>query len=149
MTGNLRPQQVHVWHLEMKQPPTERPVTQKLYELKQAKKPLPELNRFLYAAVGAPWMWHLRLNWNWQQWSNLLHRMDIETWIAYQDATPVGYFELEKQAGNQAEIAYFGLIPEFIGQGLGKALLEDAIDKAWQLAERRIWLPGFVYRVLQ
>ena len=140
MTGNLRPQQVHVWHLEMKQPPTERPVTQKLYELKQAKKPLPELNRFLYAAVGAPWMWHLRLNWSWQQWSNLLHRMDIETWVAYQDATPVGYFELEKQAGNQAEIAYFGLIPEFIGQGLGKALLEDAIDKAWQLAERRIWL---------
>ena len=42
--------------------------------------------------------------------------------------------------GPQTEIAYFGLVPEFVGKGFGKLLLEDCIDKAWELAETRIWL---------
>ena len=38
------------------------------------------------------------------------------------------------------EIAYFGLLPEFIGKGYGKALLQDAIGKAWQAGGNRVWL---------
>jgi MOSC domain-containing protein YiiM/ribosomal protein S18 acetylase RimI-like enzyme len=38
------------------------------------------------------------------------------------------------------EIAYLGLMPEFIGQGLGKYLLSQAIAKAWELQPQRIWL---------
>ena len=32
------------------------------------------------------------------------------------------------------------MIPEFIGQGLGKYLLSQAIAKAWELQPQRIWL---------
>ena len=140
MTDDLTPREIHVWHLEMTEAPANNPVSHQFYELKRVETPLPELNRFLYATVGAPWMWYTRLNWTWQEWTDFLTRDGVETWIAYQGATPVGYCELEPQIGGQTEIAYFGLIPEFVGQGLGKALLEDAIDKAWQLAEKRIWL---------
>ena len=140
MTDHLRHQQVHVWHLEMTKPPETKPRHEKLYALKQTETPLPELNRFLYVTVGAPWMWYMRLNWSWQEWTDYLILNGVETWVAYHGATPVGYFELVPQSGDQAEIAYFGLIPEFVGQGFGKALLEDAIDKAWQLAKQRIWL---------
>lgn len=136
----LRSEDVHIWHLEMLERPEQKPGSHDKYELKKTGSPLPELNRFLYATVGAPWMWYMRLRWSWDQWSEFLNRPGVETWIAYQGATPIGYFELEQQDEGQAEIAYFGLIPEFVGQGLGRLLLEDAIDKAWNLAEKRIWL---------
>lgn len=131
---------IHVWHVEMTDRPTLASSVERPYDLRKCETPLPELNRFLYASVGAPWKWYMRLTWSWQQWQDFLNRPEVETWIAYQGATPVGYFELEQQTGAQTEIAYFGLLPEFVGKGMGRALLEDAIDCAWNLAESRIWL---------
>ncbi len=130
---------VKVWHLEMTAPPPP-PGGARPYQLRRASVILPELNRFLYMAVGGPCRWYMRKDWNWHQWRSWLARDEIETWIAYFDGTPIGYFELEAQAAGTAEILYFGLITEFIGQGYGKLLLEDAIDRAWQPGRRRVWL---------
>jgi GNAT superfamily N-acetyltransferase len=131
---------IHVWHLEMtSRPETSEPDTHP-YQLLKVEHPLPELNRFLYATVGASCMWYMRLPWKWQQWHDYVARKSIETWVAYQGATPIGYFELEKQPRGSTEIAYFGLIPEFVGQGLGRQLLRDAVNKAWDTANNRIWL---------
>lgn len=135
--------QVQVWHLEMTSRQGDAAPSQcndRAYTLQKTSAPLPELNRFLYVTVGGPWLWFMRLGWQWQDWHEWLSRPGVETWVAYQQATPVGYFELEQQPGGSAEIAYFGLVPEFIGKGLGRQLLEDAIDKAWCLADQRIWL---------
>jgi len=132
---------VHVWHLEFTDgraiapPPPNKP-----YELRQAGRNLPELNRMLYVAVGAQWLWYERLKWSYREWQLFLDRPNIETWIAFDGGTPIGYFELEAQAGAAAEICYFGLLPEFIGQGFGGHLLRDAIAKAWQLGGERVWL---------
>lgn len=134
-----RKQTVHVWHLEMTTRPVS-PAGAADYRLEMTTTPLPELNRFFYATVGAPWRWYMRLGWSWQQWYDYLDRPEIQTWIAYQGATPVGYFELEQQPQGAVEIAYFGLLPEFVGAGMGKHLLQDAIDKAWDIATDRIWL---------
>ena len=38
------------------------------------------------------------------------------------------------------EIAYFGLLPEFIGRGYGKHLLTEAVERAWSAGARRVWL---------
>ncbi len=42
----------------------------------------------------------------------------------------------------EVEIAYFGLLPDFIGRGLGSALLTSAIENAWGWAPipSRIWV---------
>ena len=127
---------------------TDRPVVSepdvRPYQLLKVEQPLPELNRFLYATVGASCMWYMRLPWRWQQWHDYVTKESIETWVAYQGATPIGYLELEKQPCGSTEIAYFGLIPESVGQGLGRQLLQDAINKAWDKAwgkiDKRIWL---------
>ena len=110
------------------------------YELKRVELPCPELNRFLYASVGARWAWHQRLSWTYQQWLDFLDREAVGTWVAYVRGTPAGYFELERQDDGSVEIAYFGLMPQFIGQGMGGALLADAIDAAWAFGARRVWL---------
>ena len=54
--------------------------------------------------------------------------------------TPAGYFELCQHEDGAVEIAYFGLLPDFIGRGWGKYLLSQAALAAWGLQPLRIWL---------
>jgi GNAT superfamily N-acetyltransferase len=51
-----------------------------------------------------------------------------------------GYFELRQHQDRSVEIAYFGLLPAFIGRGWGKYLLTRAVESAWQLGTDRVWL---------
>jgi len=109
-------------------------------EVKQAKIPCPELNRFLYTTVGADWQWTDRLGWTREQWLQYVDRAEMETWVAYVAGTPAGYFELEMQPGANVEIAYFGLLPQFIGRGIGGYLLTVAVQRAWAMGAARVWV---------
>ncbi len=133
--------QVTITYLEMKSPSDAVPYTGKRrLDVRRAEIPSPELNRFLYQAVGSRWWWHERLAWDRDRWMHWLDRPEVETWIGYLSGTPAGYFELEAQPGGMVEIAYFGLTPEFIGQGLGKELLAAAVARAWEVATTRVWV---------
>ena len=102
---------VHVWHIEMlDRDQSSDEVIDKNYELKKAEIPLPELNRFLYVTVGAPWTWHMRVSWSFEQWHNYLVGGNIETWVAYAGATPIGYFELDIQPGKDIYFAAFNFL---------------------------------------
>jgi GNAT superfamily N-acetyltransferase len=109
----------------------------KAIEIKQVEIPLPELNRFFYTTVGRDWYWIDRLQWSYAQWQTWADRPDLQTWVLYVKGTPAGYFELEKQA-DTVNLAYFGLLPQFVGQGLGSHFLSVAIEKAWAWDAKRI-----------
>jgi GNAT superfamily N-acetyltransferase len=51
-----------------------------------------------------------------------------------------GYFELQRHDDSSVEIAYFGLIPEFMGRGLGGWMLGRAVEEAWAFGGKRVWL---------
>ena len=51
--------------------------------------------------------------------------------VARQDGADLGFYELDRRAWPSINLAYFGLLPGAIGQGLGLALLYHAIDAAW------------------
>jgi GNAT superfamily N-acetyltransferase len=102
--------------------------------------PCPELNRFFYYEVGAKWSWVDRLDWTDDKWLGYVGRPDLETWVAYLSGTPVGYFELEAQPAGDVQLMYFGLLPRFIGRGCGGPLLTAAIEQAWQMGPRRVWV---------
>jgi GNAT superfamily N-acetyltransferase len=110
------------------------------FQLVQVEIPCPELNRFLYTAVGTRWWWYSRLSWDYARWLAYLDRPDLETWIAHVSGTPAGYFEVERQPDAAVEIVYFGLLPGFIGKGVGGALLTAAINRAWDMGAQRVWL---------
>lgn len=99
------------------------------------------LNRFLYQFVGDAWDWTDKLSWCDQQWQSYAESDDVRTWVAYYEGSPAGYFELEKQPGQEVEIKYFGLAPAFIGKGFGGRLLAAAIEQAWDWGDtRRVWV---------
>lgn len=133
---------VTTWYLEMRAPQMLRParVPQPEPLLMRAQLPLPMLNRFLYTAVGGHWFWRDRLNWSYARWQAWLDRPELQTWVLYVQGTPAGYIELERQAQDDVEIAYFGLMREFTGQGHGGHLLTRGIEQAWAMAARRVWV---------
>ncbi len=101
----------------------------------------PELNRNFYRMVGSSWNWTDRLKWSDEDWRRYVHRDALTTWLGRTDGEPVGYFELESQDEGNVEIVYFGLLPEFIGRGLGGPLLSAAVECAWNLpGTRRVWV---------
>ncbi len=54
---------------------------------------------------------------------------------------PAGYCELEHRGDGNIQIAYFGVLPDFQGQGVGGAMLSQVVAHAWALpTTRRIWL---------
>lgn len=97
-------------------------------------------NKRLYELVGTQWDWTDKLTWTDKQWKEYAHADDLHTWAAYFEGVLAGYFELQEQAGGQVEITYFGLLPEFIGHGLGGHLLTKAIQSAWGLGSSRVWV---------
>jgi hypothetical protein len=98
-----------------------------------------EFNRFLYSFVGGPWQWRDKLSWDESKWKEYVATDGLLTFIAYFDGSPAGYFELFKR-DDEVEIAYFGLSPCFIGKGLGGPLLTCAIERAWSLKPKRVWV---------
>jgi GNAT superfamily N-acetyltransferase len=97
-------------------------------------------NRFLYMVVGGPWSWKDKLAWAEATWDEYASDPSLRTFVGYYDGAPAGYFELKRHEAGDVEIAYFGLVPAFIGKGLGGALLTEAIDRAWSWAKDRVWV---------
>lgn len=99
------------------------------------------LSRDLYRRVGAPWHWVDRLAWTdamWQEWTD---RPEHHLLLCSQDGADAGYAELEQQPDGNVEIAYFGLLPESIGRGLGRWWLAEVLAEAWRLpGTRRVWV---------
>jgi GNAT superfamily N-acetyltransferase len=133
---------VTTYYLEMTSPHQLRPKRSSRADLALGRvdPPLPELNRFFYTAVGGDWYWLDRLPWTYRQWLDYLGRPGVETWVLSAGGIPAGYVELDGPPGGDVELVYFGLLPGFIGQGLGSHLLTVAVERAWAYPARRVWV---------
>jgi len=126
----------------------------------------------MYFKVGEQWRWIDKRPWTDEQWKDYASDPNLRTFAGYCDGKVAGYFELKRAAASpsrgqksevtgqqengptrhtphvtrhseaEIEIAYFGLLPEFIGRGLGGTLLTSAIENAWAWSPvpSRIWV---------
>ena len=132
---------VTVYFLEMRSPAALKPKTKvEALSVCECKIKQFEFNRFLYQLVGKQWEWTERLTWTEAQWQDYVNQDELRTWVAYQSGAIAGYYELVQEKTN-TQIAYFGLAPQFIGQGLGGYLLSRAIQSAWDWQNtQRVWV---------
>jgi GNAT superfamily N-acetyltransferase len=139
-TASPRKLETVVTYLEMRQPPRSRaepPANLKLMLVKADKPPV-HFYRYLYNAVGERHYWVDRRNLSDAALAQLIHAKGVEVFVLYVGGAPAGYFEIDARLPRQAEIKYFGLIPDFQGRGLGKWFLAEAIAAAWAGSPERV-----------
>lgn len=96
--------------------------------------------RYLYVEVGRAYHWRDRLGWTDELVRDRLADPTVSLHLLSVAGAPAGYFELQRHPDRSVEIVYFGLLPEFIGRGLGRYLLGEAAAEAWRLGASRVWL---------
>jgi GNAT superfamily N-acetyltransferase len=96
----------------------------------------------ILARVGAPYGWKSagRTGEDWQVWLALRPERTFE--LLSVAGEPAGIVAYEPHPGDEVEIKSFGLLPEFVGRGLGGYALTLAIQRAWELSATvsRVWL---------
>ena len=132
-----------VTYLEMLKPPTRPtvpvPPVGKI-ALLRAERPTISYYRYLYNTVGEPWLCWERRRLSNDELARIIHDPLVEIYVLYVDGVPAGYAELDRRKQEEVELAYFGLVPEFIGRKLGPFLLNWAVDTAWFGKPKRLWV---------
>lgn len=130
-------------YLEMRSPDQLRPKRADAhFEVREKKRGDWRFNRDLYFRVGEQWDWVDKRTWTDEQWKQYATVPELRTFAGYYEQALAGYYELRRDSEGGIEIAYFGLLPDRIGRGLGGALLTSAIEQAWRVTPKpsRVWV---------
>ena len=123
-----------ITYLAMTAPPTlppAHPPRGAKVALLRARQPTVAFYRFLYDGVGAPWLWWERRTMGDDDLAAVIQDERVEIYVLYVEGVPAGYAELDRRREPIIDLAYFGLLPDFIGRRLGPYLLSAAIKTAW------------------
>lgn len=139
--SNMELVEVTVYSLEMLTP-SYRSVPARRDDLNvvHVKAPSVPYYRSLYDAVGKEFHWLSRRKMTDETLAAILDDPQNELHVLHVDGTPAGFAELDRRLPDEIELTQFGLVADFIGQGLGKWFLQWAIDKAWGYRPKRFWL---------
>lgn len=88
----------------------------------------------LYDAVGREYEWQDRFDQAEADPAALqafVRHPDVVIWTALKHGWPHGFFMLDWREAGICDIAYFGLVPQAVGSGLGRDLLQTAIATGW------------------
>ncbi|QXT39906.1 GNAT family N-acetyltransferase [Gymnodinialimonas ceratoperidinii] len=88
----------------------------------------------LYDAVGREYEWQDRFEQAEEDPEALqafVRSPDVVIWTAIRNGFPHGFFVLDWRAPGACDLAYFGLVPQAVGSGIGPALLQTAIATGW------------------
>jgi len=129
-------------YLEMRSPDELRPkrCADARFQIREQRQRDWRFNRDLYFRVGERWDWIDKRPWTEARWKEYAAAPELRTFAAYYDDALAGYYELRCDSEGGIEVAYFGLVPQFIGRGLGGALLTSAIEQAWRISPKRVWV---------
>ena len=97
-------------------------------------------HRALFRDVGSDLMWFSRLIMADADLAAILANPAIESYALMRGTDVLGMLELNFAEAGQCELAFYGLVPTAIGQGLGRALMDEAIRRAWMRPIRRFWV---------
>ena len=100
-----------------------------------------EINKFFYKNIGKKHRWVDRLIWDNLKWVSYIENNNVYTYILKLKDDLVGYFEIINDENSKStEIAYFGILENFIGKKIGGYFLSEAIKICFNNYSNRVWV---------
>jgi GNAT superfamily N-acetyltransferase len=92
--------------------------------------------RDAFRRFGANWLWFARLELSDDELAEMLSDPNVELFVLHEGGREIGIMELDF-IGDECELRYFGLDETAIGTGVGRWLMNRAIEGAWRRPIRR------------
>ena len=100
-----------------------------------------QLNKFFYKQIGKNHQWNDRLVWNDKKWIDYVSNTNVFTFVLQDNENIAGFFELiYHKDKSEMEIAYFGLLKDYMDKKLGGYMLTKAIKLSFSYEVKRVWV---------
>jgi GNAT superfamily N-acetyltransferase len=130
-----------VTYLEMRRLPTDLAApTMSEYAIRLVERPDLGWYRRLYREIGESWLWFSRLRMSDDELRGILHDPVVDVFELSRSGTDAGLLEFDRRSFPDIELSFFGVTPDLIGKGAGRALLAHCLLLEWQHEPQRIWL---------
>ena len=96
----------------------------------RAEQPPVHFYRYLYDMVGRDYYWVDRKKLKDDALGAIVQHPKVELYVLYAEGNPAGFAELDFRE-KDAQLAYFGLMPEYVGRHFGFYFLYHATMNAW------------------
>ena len=127
-----------VTYLEMHAPPPPRGGPRPGLSLEPLRSPARYLA--LYRELGERWFWFSRLGLAEEALAAILNDSYVEAFALRRDGRDCGLMELDFRVEGEAELAFFGLTENAIGEGAGRWMMNEAISRAFARPIRRFFV---------
>lgn len=130
-----------VTSLEMTERPKPRLAPDAPFRLVRWREPSLDKYRALFRRVGEPWMWFSRLVMADAELAAIIGDPAVEIYaVEDRRGIEIGLLELDFRKAGEAEISFFGLVPELAGKGHGSWLMAQTLALGWRSGVDRMWV---------
>jgi len=129
-----------VTHLEMLERPALPTDPPGEWTLRRVEAPGLDWYRDLYRRVGEEWLWSSRLCMSDAELAATIHAPEVEVYALQHDGRDEGLCELDFREPGQCELVFFGVTAKLIGSGVGRFLMNRALQRAWSQPISRLWV---------
>ena len=96
--------------------------------------------RDIFHAVGRDNMWFSRLIIPEEKLAQIIGDPAVHAHALVKDGRDIGILELDFREEGQCELSFFGVVPDAVGSGVGRFLMNQALGKAWSQPITRLWV---------
>jgi GNAT superfamily N-acetyltransferase len=102
--------------------------------------PAPDIGwyRTLFRRIGEDWLWFSRLRLPDEELAALLADPGVAVHVLKKDDAEAGFIELDFRVPGEVELAFVGVVPELVGSGAGRFMMNRALALAWARAPKRV-----------
>lgn len=130
-----------VTYLEMTARPPARPDATTMHcELRREQHADLGWYREFFRRIGGPYLWASRLALNDAELRTILDDPHVEFSVLLAGGDEAGILELDFRTPRECELRFFGVRTDLIGHGIGRWLMNRAIERAWSEPIGRFWV---------
>jgi GNAT superfamily N-acetyltransferase len=134
--------EIITWYLEMHKPPERvAPRAEPAgLRIEHCLSPTLSFYYYLVITIGERWAWAGPRTKTPEENRAIIADPAVYLFVPYMNGVPAGMAEVHTHKHPEVELMYFGLVPEFIGKGLGSVMLSWTIDRVFRMGAERFWL---------